>query len=205
MLKPLSFAEKRLLLASGTEWFPNGFCRGDLFFYNRMKKKNWNRESFRSRPLERIPMTKEGYQTLKKELEYLKSVEHPQVIRAIEEARSHGDLSENAEYDAAKERQAFIEGRLSELGYKLGNAEVIEVNNLPKDRAVFACTVVLENIDTGEDVEYQLVGPEESDIQQGRISVTSPLGKAIIGKKAGEEIVLNAPGGKRVYELVEIL
>jgi transcription elongation factor GreA len=150
-------------------------------------------------------MTKEGYQTLKKELEYLKSVERPQVIRAIEEARSHGDLSENAEYDAAKERQAFIEGRLSELGYKLGNAEVIEVNNLPKDRAVFACTVVLENIDTGEDVEYQLVGPEESDIQQGRISVTSPLGKAIIGKKAGEEIVLNAPGGKRVYELVEIL
>ena len=155
--------------------------------------------------MERIPITKEGYQALKKELEYLKSVERPQVIRAIEEARSHGDLSENAEYDAAKERQAFIEGRLSELGYKLGNAEIIEVNNLPKDRAVFACTVVLENIDTGEDVEYQLVGPEESDIQQGRISVTSPLGKAIIGKKAGEEIVLNAPGGKRVYELVEIL
>jgi transcription elongation factor GreA len=150
-------------------------------------------------------MTKEGYQALKKELEYLKSVERPQVIRAIEEARSHGDLSENAEYDAAKERQAFIEGRVSELGYKLGNAEIIEVNNLPKDRAVFACTVVLENIDTGEDVEYQLVGPEESNIEKGRISVTSPLGKAIIGKKAGEEIVLNAPGGKRVYELVEIL
>jgi len=150
-------------------------------------------------------MTKEGYQTLKKELEYLKSVERPKVIRAIEEARSHGDLSENAEYDAAKERQAFIEGRVSELGYKLGNAEIIEVNNLPKDRAVFACTVVLENIDTGEDVEYQLVGPEESNIEKGRISVTSPLGKAIIGKKAGEEIVLNAPGGKRVYELVEIL
>ncbi len=155
--------------------------------------------------MERIPMTREGYQTLKKELEHLKTVERPQVIRAIEEARSHGDLSENAEYDAAKERQAFIEGRVSELGYKLGNAEIIEVNNLPKDRAVFACTVVLENIDTGEDVEYQLVGPEESDIEQGRISVTSPLGKAIIGKKAGEEIVLNAPGGKRVYELVEIL
>ena len=150
-------------------------------------------------------MTKEGYEALKKELEYLKTVERPQVIRAIEEARSHGDLSENAEYDAAKERQAFVEGRVSELGYKLGNAEIIEVNNLPKDRAVFACTVVLENIDTGEDVEYQLVGPEESDIEQGRISVTSPLGKAIIGKKAGEEIVLNAPGGKRVYELVEII
>lgn len=155
--------------------------------------------------MERIPMTRRGYQKLKKELEHLKSVERPQVIKAIEEARSHGDLSENAEYDAAKERQAFIEGRLSELGYKLGNAEIIEVDNLPKDRAVFACTVVLENVDTGEDVEYQLVGPEESDIEKGRISVTSPLGKAIIGKKPGEEIVLNAPAGKRVYELVEIV
>lgn len=155
--------------------------------------------------MERIPMTREGYQTLKKELEYLKSIERPRVIRAIEEARSHGDLSENAEYDAAKERQAFIEGRVSELGYKLGNAEIIDVDNRPKDRAVFACTVVLENVDTGEDVEYQLVGPEESDIEKGRISVTSPLGKAIIGKKPGEEIVLNAPGGKRVYELVDIL
>ncbi|WP_319525190.1 transcription elongation factor GreA [uncultured Desulfosarcina sp.] len=155
--------------------------------------------------MDRIPMTREGYQTLKKELEYLKAVERPKVIKAIEEARSHGDLSENAEYDAAKERQAFIEGRVSELGYKLGNAEIIDVDNLPKDRAVFACTVVLENVDTGEDVEYQLVGPEESNIEEGRISVTSPLGKAILGKKPGEEIVLNAPAGKRVYELVEIV
>jgi len=155
--------------------------------------------------LERIPMTREGYQKLKAELEHLKSNERPQVIKAIEEARSHGDLSENAEYEAAKERQAFIEGRVSELGYKLGNAEVIDVDNQPKDRAVFACTVVLENVDTGEDVEYQLVGPEESNIEKGRISVASPLGKAIIGKKAGEEIVLNAPAGKRVYELVDIL
>ena len=155
--------------------------------------------------MDRIPMTKEGYQTLKKELEHLKSVERPKVIKAIEEARSHGDLSENAEYDAAKERQGFIEGRVSELGYKLGNAEIIEVDNLPKDRAVFACTVVLENVDTGEDVEYQLVGPEESNIEEGRISVTSPLGKAILGKKPGEEIVLNAPAGKRVYELVDIV
>lgn len=155
--------------------------------------------------MDRIPMTREGYQTLKKELAHLKSVERPKVIKAIEEARSHGDLSENAEYDAAKERQAFIEGRVSELGYKLGNAEIIDVDNLPKDRAVFACTVVLENVDTGEDVEYQLVGPEESNIEKGRISVTSPLGKAILGKKPGEEIVLNAPAGKRVYELVEII
>jgi len=150
-------------------------------------------------------MTRQGYQTLKKELEHLKSVERPKVIKAIEEARSHGDLSENAEYDAAKERQAFVEGRVSDLGYKLGNAEIIDVDNLPKDRAVFACTVVLENVETGEDVSYQLVGPEESNIEKGRISVTSPLGKAILGKKPGEEIVLNAPGGKRIYELVEIV
>ena len=129
--------------------------------------------------MDRIPMTRIGYEKLKKELEYLKSNERPRVIRAIEEARSHGDLSENAEYDAAKERQAFVEGRLSELGYKLGNAEIIDVDDLPKDRAVFACTVVLENVDTGEDVEYQLVGPEESDIEEGRISVTSPLGKSL--------------------------
>lgn len=155
--------------------------------------------------MERIPITRQGYQKLKKELAYLKSTERPRVIRSIEEARAHGDLSENAEYDAAKERQAFIEGRLSELGYKLGNAEIIDVDDLPKDRAVFACTVVLENVETGEGVEYQLVGPEESDIEKGRISVASPLGKAIIGKKPGEEIVLNAPAGKRVYELVEIL
>lgn len=155
--------------------------------------------------MERIPMTRQGYQALKKELEHLKSTERPRVIRAIEEARSHGDLSENAEYEAAKERQAFIEGRVSELGYKLGSAEIIDVDDRPKDRAVFACTVVLENVDTGEGVEYQLVGPEESDIEKGRISVTSPLGKAIIGKKAGEEIVLNAPAGKRVYELINII
>lgn len=155
--------------------------------------------------MERIPMTREGYQVLKKELEHLKSVERPKVIKAIEEARSHGDLSENAEYEAAKERQAFIEGRVSELGYKLANAEIIDVDNRPKDRAVFACTVMLENVETGEDVSYQLVGPEESNIEKGRISVTSPLGKALIGKRPGEEIVLNAPGGKRVYELVEIV
>ncbi len=155
--------------------------------------------------MERIPMTKQGYETLKKELEHLKAVERPRIIKAIEEARAHGDLSENAEYEAAKERQAFVEGRLSDLGYKLGSADIISLENLPKDRAVFASTVVLENIDTGEDVEYQLVGPEESDIEKGKISVTSPLGKAIIGKKPGEEIVLNAPAGKRVYELVEIL
>lgn len=155
--------------------------------------------------MERIPITPQGYEALKKELTHLMSVERPNVIKAIEEARSHGDLSENAEFEAAKERQAFIEARVGELNYKLGNAQIIDPDTLPKDRAVFASRVLLANVDTGEDVEYQLVGPEESDINKGRISVASPLGKAIIGHKPGDEIILQAPGGKRVYELVEIL
>lgn len=155
--------------------------------------------------MDRIPITRNGYETLHKELRRLKTVDRPAVIKAIEEARAHGDLSENAEYDAAKERQAFIEGRLNELSFKLNNADVIDPESLPKDRAVFASRVLLENIDTGEDVEYQLVGPEESDINEGRISIASPLGRAIVGRKPGDEITLQAPGGKRVYELVEIL
>ena len=154
--------------------------------------------------MERIPITREGYEALRNELEHLKTVKRPQNIKAIEEARAHGDLSENAEFAAAKERQAFIEGRISELGYKLTNADIIDPDILPKDRAVFACKVVLENIDTGESVEYKLVGPDESDIEKGRISVSSPLGQAILGKKEGDEIILQAPGGKRSYELIEI-
>jgi len=150
-------------------------------------------------------MTRQGFETLKKEMEHLKTVVRPQNIRAIEEARAHGDLSENAEYHAAKEKQGFIEGRLAELSFKINAAEVIEPGATPSDRAVFASTVVLENVDTEESVSYQLVGEDESDIEKGRISFSSPLGRAIIGRKPGDEIVLNAPGGKRVYELVEIL
>lgn len=155
--------------------------------------------------MERVPITKEGYETLKKELERLKSVERPRNIQAIEEARGHGDLSENAEFEAAKERQSFIEGRVSELEFKLANAEIIDPGTLPKDRAVFGSRVLVENIDTGENLEYLLVGPDESDIGKGRISVASPLGRSLIGKKTGDEITLQVPGGKRVYELVEIL
>jgi len=154
--------------------------------------------------LDRVPITREGYEALKNELEHLKTVERPQNIKAIEEARAHGDLSENAEFAAAKERQAFIEGRVNELGYKLGNSDIIDPDTIPKDQAVFACKVILENIDTGENVEYMLVGSDESDIKKGRISVSSPLGQAILGKKEGDEIKLQAPGGKRSYELVEI-
>lgn len=155
--------------------------------------------------MDRVPITREGYENLQKELANLKSVERPGNIKAIEEARAHGDLSENAEYHAAKERQALIEGRIGELEYKLASAEIIDPDKVPKDKAVFGCTVVLENSDTGEEVSYQLVGPDESDIEKGRISVSSPLGKALIGKKPDDEIVLDAPGGKRYYELVEIV
>jgi len=155
--------------------------------------------------LERVPITREGYEALKKELEHIQKIERPRNIKAIEEARAHGDITENAEFEAAKNRQAFIEGRLSELGYKLSRADIIDPQKLPKDRAVFASSVLLENADTGEHVVYQLVGPDEADIEEGRISVSSPLGKAIIGKKPGDEIVLIAPGGKRFYELIEIL
>jgi len=154
--------------------------------------------------LDLIPVTRQGYETLKKELENLKRVERPRNIKAIEEARAHGDLSENAEFDAAKDRQGFIEGRIGELEYKLANADVINIDKLPKDRAVFGNKVLLENIDTGEEVEYQLVGPDESDIGNGRISVSSPLGKAILGKKPGDELTLEVPGGKRIYEIVDI-
>ncbi|MBW2435715.1 MAG: transcription elongation factor GreA [Desulfobacterales bacterium] len=155
--------------------------------------------------MERIPVTKQGFKALKKELENLKKIERPQNLHAIEEARAHGDLSENAEYAAAKDRQGFIEGRIGELEFKLANIDIIETDKLPRDRAVFGCKVVLENIETGEDVSYQLVGPDESDIENGRISVTSPLGKAIIGRKPGDELSLDVPGGRRLYELIEIL
>ena len=155
--------------------------------------------------MERVPITRKGYEALQEELEYLKKVERPKNIMAIEEARSHGDISENAEFEAAKDRQAFIGGRLNDLEYKLALAEIIDPDTMPKDRAVFSSLVLLENSDTGEKVEYQLVGPDESNIEQGLISVSSPLGKAIIGKKPGDEIILQTPGGKRSYELVEIL
>ncbi len=155
--------------------------------------------------MERIPFTRKGYEALRKELEQLKTVERPQNIKAIEVARAHGDLSENAEFHAAKERQAFIEGRVNELGYKLNNADIIDISKLSKDSVLFGCRILLENLDTGETTNYQLVGPDESNIEAGRISVSSPLGRALIGKKPGDEVVIQAPGGKREYELIEIV
>ncbi len=155
--------------------------------------------------MDSIPVTQQGFEALKKELENLKKNERPQNIKAIEEARAHGDLSENAEYAAAKDRQGFIEGRIIDLEFKLATLDVIATDKLPKDRVVFGSKVVLENIETGEDVVYQLVGPDESDIENGRISISSPLGKAIIGRKPGDELTLQVPAGKRSYELLEIL
>jgi transcription elongation factor GreA len=120
-------------------------------------------------------------------------------------ARAHGDLSENAEYHAAKERQSFIEGRIGELSYKIGKAKVIDPNSVPKDVIRFASRVLVENLDTEEEQEYMIVGEDEADIKKGKISVTSPLGSALIGKELGEEAIVQAPGGKRVYEVVDIL
>lgn len=142
---------------------------------------------------------------MKDELARLKGVERPENIKAIEVARSHGDLSENSEFDAAKDKQSFLEGRIGELGYKLANADVIDPAKVPKDVVRFASTVVVENLDSEEEFQYQVVGPDEADIGKGRISVSSPLGKALLGKKPGDEAVIQAPGGKRTYEVVEIL
>ncbi len=154
--------------------------------------------------MKRIPITRVGYEALKKKARQLKEIERQEVIKAIQEARAHGDITENAEFEAAKERQAFVEGKISELEYKIACAEVIDPSEVKTDSVMFGCTVVLENLSTEGEVQYQLVGPDESDISQGRISVSSPLGKAMIGKKVGDEIVVQAPGGERRYELVNI-
>ncbi len=155
--------------------------------------------------MDQIPITVEGFAALKQELTRLKTIERPEVIKAIETARAHGDLSENAEFDAAKDKQSFIEGRIGELGYKIASAKVIDPDKVPKDCVRFATRVLLENIDSEEEVEYMIVGQEESDIKKGRISVSSPLGTALLGKKPGDEVVIQAPGGKRNYEIIDIL
>jgi transcription elongation factor GreA len=155
--------------------------------------------------LEQIPMTRQGYEALKQELARLKSVERPANIKAIETARAHGDLSENAEYHAAKERQSFLEGRIGEISYKLGVAKVIDPESVSKDVVRFASRVLVENLDSEEQIEYLIVGPDEADIKQGKISSSSPLGSALIGKQPGDEAVVQAPGGRRMYEIIDIL
>jgi transcription elongation factor GreA len=152
----------------------------------------------------RIPISRIGYQRLRDELVRLERNERPDVVRAIEEARQHGDLSENAEYHAAKERQGMIEGRIMELRDKLARAEVIDCTKVSCNRAVFGTVVTLLDMDTEVEVTYQLLGPEEADVKKGSISVLSPLGRSIIGKMVGDDVTTKTPGGLREFEVVEI-
>lgn len=155
--------------------------------------------------MSKVPLTVKGAEKLKAELHRLKSVERPRVIRAIAEAREHGDLKENAEYQAAREQQGFIEGRIKELEHKLANAQVIDPSTLNAGgKVVFGAKVVLMDVDTDQEITYQIVGEDEADIKQGLISVTSPIARALIGKFEGDEVVVDAPGGQKEYEIVEV-
>jgi transcription elongation factor GreA len=150
------------------------------------------------------PITKKGYEALKAELDRLKKIERPKVIEAIAEARSHGDLSENAEYEAAKERQGFIESRITELERKLAEARIIETANLASETVVFGATVVLLDVQAGEQKTYTLVGQDEADLKNGRISVQSPVGKALIGHRVGDLVEVKTPARQAEYEVLEI-
>ncbi len=152
----------------------------------------------------RVPITREGYNELLKELEYLKNVDRPRIMKEIEVAREHGDLTENAEYHAAKEKQGQIEGKIRELESKLGESDIVENVQLPEDRVVFGSAVLVENLETGERVQYRLVGPHESDIKRKRVSVTSPIGRALMGKAPGDVATVQAPGGEKEYEVIRI-
>jgi transcription elongation factor GreA len=153
----------------------------------------------------KIPVTVAGAEKLKHELHRLKTVDRPKAIAAIAEARSHGDLSENAEYDAAKDRQSFIEGRIKEVESKLSNLQVIDPKLIETDgRCVFGATVDLQEAGSGEAVTYQIVGDDEADIKQGKISISSPVARALIGRYAGDVALVQAPGGSREYEIVDI-
>jgi transcription elongation factor GreA len=155
--------------------------------------------------MNKIPLTKIGAEKLREELHNLKTVERPAVIVAIQEARSHGDLSENAEYDAAKEQQSFIEGRILDLEGKLSNAQIIDPADLDVDgRCVFGATVELADLDSGDSVTYQIVGDDEADLKTGKISVSSPIARALIGKYAGDVAEVVAPGGVKEYEILDV-
>ncbi|MBP5998199.1 MAG: transcription elongation factor GreA [Azonexus sp.] len=155
--------------------------------------------------MSKVPLTVTGAEKLRAELHRLKTIERPSVIAAIAEARSHGDLSENAEYDAAKERQGFVEGRIQEVEGKLSNAQIIDPKLLDADgRCVFGATVDIEDQDSGDAVTYQIVGEDEADIKNGKLSVASPMARALIGKYAGDIAQVQAPGGIREYEIIDV-
>ena len=155
--------------------------------------------------MSKVPLTLAGAEKLRAELHRLKTVERPNVISAIAEARSHGDLSENAEYDAAKERQGFIEGRIKEVEGKLANAQLIDPKLLDADgRCVFGATIDLEDLESGDKVTYQIVGEDEANLKEGKVSISSPIARALIGKYSGDVAEVNAPGGVREYEILDV-
>ena len=154
--------------------------------------------------MQRFPMTVQGHAALEAELKQLKSVERPYIINAIAVAREHGDLKENAEYHAAKDKQGFIEGRIQELESKLSKAEIIDPTKLSGDTVKFACTVTIVNEETDEESCYQIVGEDEADIKSGKLSITAPIARAMIGKECGDVIEVQAPGGSKSYEIIKI-
>jgi transcription elongation factor GreA len=153
----------------------------------------------------RKPMTSKGAERLREELKRLKSVERPRIIQAISEARAHGDLSENAEYHAAREQQAFCEGRIKELEHELSHCQIIDVAHLPRtDKVVFGATVALEEARSGEEMVFQIVGEAEADVRLRQISITSPIARALVGKTEGDEVEVSVPGGTKTYEIVSV-
>jgi transcription elongation factor GreA len=154
--------------------------------------------------IDKVPTTKEGLEKLRQELHAIITIDRPKNIKAIEEARSHGDLNENAEYHAAKERQSFLEAKINELEMAINRSEVIEISNEPAENIIFGSTVELKNLVNNQTVTYQLVGPYESNPEDGKISITSPLGKALIGNEEGAYIKLKTPGGVQEFEILEI-
>ena len=154
--------------------------------------------------MEKNPITPDGYTKLREELHTLRSVARPTVIQAIAVAREHGDLKENAEYHAARDKQSFIEGRIKELEAKIALADVIDPSKLSGSRVAFGATVKLSNVDTGDEATYRLLGADEADLEAGTISITSPLARSLLGKEVGDEVKMRMPGGDRVYEVLEV-
>lgn len=154
--------------------------------------------------MDKLHITAEGYKNLEEELKKLKTIDRPNVIKAIAEAREHGDLSENAEYHAAKERQSFIEGRLADLENKLSRANIIDVSSLTGNIVKFGATLTLSDEETGKKSSYQIVGVEETDVEKGRISISSPLARALVGKTIGDSVEVNTPSGPKNYEIIKI-
>ncbi|MBE2894220.1 transcription elongation factor GreA [Spirabiliibacterium falconis] len=156
--------------------------------------------------MQQIPMTARGAEQLKQELEQLKTVRRPEIIKAIAEAREHGDLKENAEYHAAREQQAFCEGRIQDIESKLANCQIIDVSKIKNNgKVIFGATVVLVNVDNDEEVTYKIVGDDEADIKQGLISVNSPIARGLIGKEVDDNVVITTPGGQVEFDIIEVI